>query len=298
MVTGSAGPVGRRTVLLSVLGLGFTGLPAASAQAATARAAYPGQRQDGVPRVSYDRTVLDDRPAAYWTLGSPHRRTEKDATGSGHTGTYFGRAAAAALPNGDTAADFDGNTGYLQVRDASALSPATRGVLTVEAWLRPDTLSFPEKEGNKGYLHWMGKGGPGSHEYAARMYSSTDPERPNRISGYLFNASGGKGAGSYFQDRLHAGSWIHYVLVINANAKSDGYPNGYTRIYRDGVRRQTRNLDYDGTVIVPARGSAPFRIGTRDLGSFFEGAIGKVAVYPRELPAARILAHYNAMMRK
>jgi hypothetical protein len=37
------------------------------------------------------------------------------------------------------------------------------------------------------------------------------------------------------------------------------------------------------------------RCGTRDLNSFFQGAVGKVAVYDKALPAARLLAHVRAM---
>jgi hypothetical protein len=73
------------------------------------------------------RTTLEqaDKPAAYWTMGSPRSGIDKDRTGHGQTGTYFGRPAATKLPNGDTAADFDGKTEYLQVKDAAALSTAT-----------------------------------------------------------------------------------------------------------------------------------------------------------------------------
>jgi hypothetical protein len=35
--------------------------------------------------------------------------------------------------------------------------------------------------------------------------------RPNRISGYRFNLTGGPGAGSYLQDPVTAGQWIHYL---------------------------------------------------------------------------------------
>jgi hypothetical protein len=246
---------------------------------------------------SYDATVLADKPSAYWAMGSPRSGIEEDRTGHKHKGTYVGKPAATTLPNGDTAAAFDGTSEYLEVHDAAALSPATRGALTLEAWMRPDAVEFPEKEGGKGYVHWMGKGEPENHEYVARFYSRTDAERPNRISGYLFNASGGKGAGSYFEQRVTPGAWIHYVLVINANATSGDFPNGYIRIYRNGERKDTDRLEFDGVVIVPRRGKAPFRVATRDLGSFFEGAIGKVAIYARELPAKRIQEHYTVMTR-
>jgi len=240
-------------------------------------------------------TVLADRPSAYWAMRSPRGRAEEDLTGHGHEGRYHGRPGRTGLPNGDAAADFTGTGQYLEVPDAADLSPATRGVLTVEAWMRPDVLQFPHQEGT-GYVHWMGKGEPGRQEYVARMYSARNAEdRPNRISGYLFNASGGQGAGSYFQEPVRSGQWIHYVLVINAAARSEAYPHGYTKIYRDGRLKAQNDLNYRGAAVAPARGDAPLRVGTRDLGSFFEGAVGKVAVYDRELAAERIARHHRVM---
>jgi hypothetical protein len=48
---------------------------------------------------------------------------------------------------------------------------------------------------------------------------------------------------------------------------------------------------------VPDRGSAPFRVGTRDFNSFFKSSLGKVAVYGKELPAKRIAAPHTVMTR-
>ena len=244
---------------------------------------------------TYDTAVLADDPVGYWQMSNAAAASEPDASGHGRTGTYTGNRASVALPNGDNAADFDGATGYLQIADNAVLSPATTGEFTIEAWMRPDTLQFDNFEGS-GYVHWMGKGTPNQHEYVARMYNQTnDEDRPNRISGYSFNLDGGLGAGSYFQDPVTTTAWIHYVLVINPSATSSAYPNGYTKVYRDGVLRDQDQLSINGIVITPADGTAPLRIGTRDLGSFFDGAVGKVAVYDNELSPERIKAHTDAM---
>ena len=285
-------PVPRRIALLSALALTFT---AGSAAAQGSTSVWAGKT--AAPRASYNAVVLDDKPSAFWTMGHPGTGNENDASGHGHGGRFFGHPKPATLPNGETATAFNGSSQYMQVKDHSALSPATTGVLTIEAWMRPDTLRFAHREGT-GYVHWMGKGEPNNHEYAARMYSSGNSEnRANRISGYLFNASGGKGAGSYFQEEVRPGQWIHYVLVINANAKSQKYPHGYTKIYRNGVLANQNDLNYRGTPVSPDRGNAPFRVATRDFNSFFKGAIGKVAIYSKELPAKRIAVHYDAMTR-
>ncbi|KAB0264893.1 LamG domain-containing protein [Microvirga brassicacearum] len=221
------------------------------------------------------------------------------------------------MPNGDRAAVFDGQGSYFEFADSPDLSVAKTGVLTVEAWLRPDTLIFPKQEGS-GYVHWLGKGelGDGTHsaqmEWAARMYGATNtdiPWRENRISGYAFNLEGGRGIGSYFQDDLAAGDWIHYVLVINTTP-DDAQDPGYTRIYRDGSNAPTVSstpwddmdslLEYwpDPTtphLISPGDGDSPLRIGTRDFRSFFQGAVGKMAIYDYELTPGQIQSHYEAM---
>ncbi|WP_300267268.1 LamG-like jellyroll fold domain-containing protein [Microbacterium sp.] len=243
----------------------------------------------------YDNAVLDDDPSVYWTLGAAASGGEADLGTAGITGTYSGSPSTTSLPNGDSATQFDGATQYFEAADADALSPTTTGEITIEAWIRPDALQFPNSE-SSGYVNWMGKGETGQYEYLGRMYSLTNTEnRPNRISGYSFNTSGGLGAGSYFQDPVSTGEWIHYALVINTNNKGGAFPNGYTKVYKNGVLRDQDDLSIRGVTIVPERGDAPFRAGTRDFASWFEGAIGKIAVYDTELTPQQLSAHTAAM---
>ena len=237
---------------------------------------------------SYDRTVLQDRPAGYWT-------SSLDVTGRGRNGKFTGKPSVAVMPNGDRAPRYDGVKQYLTIPDARDWSVTRTGALTVEAWLRPDTLQFPNGEGpGQGYVHWLGKGSPRNQEYVARMYSLHNPEnRPNRISGYAFNLAGGEGAGSYFQDVVRVGQWIHYALVVNTRRVDAENPTGYVKVYKNGrLRDQDALVDY---AVVPGDGTAPLRVGTRDLGSFFKGAVGKAAVYNHEVTADRLLRHYRSM---
>jgi hypothetical protein len=239
---------------------------------------------------AYDNMVLADDPVAYFRLDGTN---VKDLSSGSHDGRYVGTPGKTTLPNGETATVFNGSSQYAEVPDADDLSIPTTGELTLEAWIRPDVLEFPNQEGS-GYVHWMGKGVTGQHEYASRMYSLTNSEnRPNRISGYAFNLSGGLGVGSYFQDPVVTGEWIHYVLVTNTTSSAQ-YPAGYTKIYKNGSQRDQDSLA--SLSIVPGNGTAPFRIGTRDLKSFFEGAIGKVAVYDHELSSSDVLEHFQEMV--
>ncbi|MDR2272975.1 MAG: LamG domain-containing protein [Sphingobacterium sp.] len=239
---------------------------------------------------TYDDLVKADNPVGYWMLIKGY---QSDASGHGMTGTYGGSGRGEAiLPNGETASIFNGVDNYFQIADNDYLEVTSTGILTIEAWVRPDVLDFPKVEGD-GYVHWMGKGTTGQQSWVARMYNANHTSRPQRISGYSFNLSGGLGSGSYFQDSIPPGTWIHYVLVINTVNLDGTYTTGYTKLYRNGILRDKDKLsDYN---VIPGNGTAPMRVATRDFSSYFKGAIGKVAIYDYELPANKILSHNNKM---
>jgi hypothetical protein len=178
---------------------------------------------------------------------------------------------------------FSGDGAYVEIPTAPDLSLGPDG-FTVSAWLKPDTLNFSRSEGS-GYVYWMGKGEPGRYEWGARMYSyknRENPPRPNRISFYLFNPSGGLGEGSYSQEPVRAGEWIQIAAWAN---------RGETAIYRNG--EYVRCDEYDGPAghgcqahserIRPMPGNAPLRLGTRDLKSFFQGGLAQVRLWNRAL---------------
>ncbi len=229
----------------------------------------------------YDRSVLSFGPVLYLTLAHPFWRSEPDLSGHGHNGEYLPKDESPGLtrlPNGDAVAEFDGLGQYVEVPSSSALSIGRTGCLTVEAWFRPATLQFPFEEGS-GYVYVLGKGTTGKQEYALRVYSyrnTEHPPRPNRVSAYVFNLGGGEGSGAYFQDRIEIGQWVMAVFVVE-DRETTGWPDGYIAIYKDGELRGRVSLDqFD---VTPRSSDAPFRIATRDLQSYFQGAIGKGGVY-------------------
>lgn len=238
----------------------------------------------------YDLSVMADAPVAFYRMDSPHTGVEHNFVAAQMDGVYRGDTCRTLMPNGDIATVLDGYGGHLEVADADALSISTTGALTIEAWIRPDTVEPPSTDG--GYVHWLGKGSPGQHEYVMRVYPASSPDRPCRISAYAFNAVGGLGAGSYFQLPIVVGAWVHVAAVYDLTP-APGYPTGSVAIYRNGLQMDRDPLaDY---AIVPSNGTAPLRIGTRDLKSYFCGAIGKVAVYGHAVAASRLAAHYTAM---
>jgi hypothetical protein len=209
---------------------------------------------------------------------------------------------------------FDGTTtNYVEVPNSGLPDSADFSVspagLTVAAWIRPDTLTFDNAQVGgdplNPYLHWLGKGegaGPaGQQEWTFRIYSvnpdCTDPRptvcRRNRISFYLFNPSGGRGCGVAFQDDLEAGQWVHVVAVVDQGNqamsiyKNGGVPTG------DGDFLPRATFSYDG-LITPTPGAALLRMGTRDLVSFFQGALAHVRIWNRPLSGIDVHAVFDS----
>ena len=219
-------------------------------------------------------------------------------------------AASASPKSGDVYLHFNGRDTYVEIPSLADYSVSTTGKLTISAWLRPDTLNFPSVERNSDYIHWLGKGErtgtEGNQEWTFRMYNHIDPldnpSRPNRISFYLFNPQGGLGVGSFVQVPIQKGKWIHIVGVADSTR---------TYLYKDGqyIRCDTYRGPAQGPceihyqappnqdlqlVIDPQAGPAPLRLGTKDLGSFFEGGLTRVRLWNRALNSAEISALYSA----
>lgn len=200
----------------------------------------------------------------------------------------------AGRPAGKFYLHFSGDGQYAEIPSAPDLSFGRDG-FTVSAWLRPETLEFSTTEGS-GYVYWMGKGERGQQEWAWRMYSYANrekPPRPNRISFYLFNLDGGLGEGSYFQEPVRPKEWIHVTAVAD---------QGTTTIYKNG--EYMRCDEYNGPAgrgcqahnerIHPSHGDGPLRLGTRDLKSFFQGGLSQVRIWNRALSGEEVRRLYRS----
>jgi hypothetical protein len=249
---------------------------------------------------AYEKAVLAKKPVAYWRLGDAKGPTAADRTGNGHNGTLHGtpnlQEPGAIKGDPDGAIKLDGMRSYIEIPSHKDFSQPTSGKgLTVEVWLRPDRLEFEGETGDP-YIFWLGKGEPKQHEWALRFYSSKSKDRPNRISAYIFNPDGGLGAGAYFQDKLKAGEWIHVVACFDPGDASTA--GAGVRIHKNGVLRlgpPSAGALYNNPrwQIKPVPGTAPLRLGTRNLKLFLAGALDEVAIYPRVLTAKEVLEHYN-----
>jgi hypothetical protein len=251
--------------------------------------------------------VLADKPAMYLAMNSFGSGSESDKSGHGITGSYKGGTpSSATLPNGDTAASFNGSSQYLTVASNPTLSIPATGKLTWEAWIRPDSFNFSSASGD-GYVDWMGKCADYSPtcEWEARIYGNTTPEgRPDRLSAYVFNPSAGLGSAADWQPAttLPAQKWIHVVAEYDTTSTPSGcnsaYP-GSINIWVNGVKQDAASHFPTGCMsqysIKPKAGSSPLNIGTMALDTWFRGAVGKVAVYNTLLSQSQINAHFTAM---
>ena len=245
----------------------------------------------------YNSAALDDDPVMLLSATSAvtfddvtHRRVVSK-TGSPVIGT---------APDGSPCLVLDGRSQYFSVPDADDLSITSTGQLTVELVMRPDSIeNIPgsETSGDGPICYPLIKGTSygtdGDQEWLVRFYDKNST-RPNRISGYVFNPDGGLGAGSYTQEAITPGTWVHIAVVFDTvNTGSDGW--GVVRMYRNGILKDTDSFG-DPYFVTPVNGSSPLYIGARPGRSYFPGAIAKVAVFSTALSSARILAHASASL--
>ena len=257
---------------------------------------------------SYDQIILNDHPVLYLAMNTPSG-IENDLSNHGLLGAYLGGIPnLVSMPNGDMAVDFNGNSEYVTVPSNSSLSISTTHSLTWEAWIRPDTLQMPGAI-NAGYVNWIGKCVNPQCEWQGRMYNTNNTQnRINRISGYVFNLSGGLGSGSDWQPNgvgiIQAGQWYHVVveyttLTQPSVCSNTGQYPGSINFWLNGVEWNQSFHGQTGCMsqfnIAPTAGSAPLTIGTIAQASWFQGAIGKVSVYNYLLTQNQINSHYTAM---
>ena len=265
---------------------------------------------------AYDQAILADSPVAFWNL-NPIAATETDLTGNGNTGTYQGGSpGTSTMPNGEAVAVFNGSNQYVSVPSNASLSIPTTGNFTWEMWIQPTVLNFPNNVLGD-YVNVMGKcishPNTGLCEWQARMYNTTASQsRCNRMSAYVFNPNGGSGSGADWQPvcgLIQTNEWLHIVGEYTTDptktptdcTNGSTYP-GAINVWVNGVLWDQAAHGQTGCMgqfnVVPQATSSQFNIGTVDMQSWFEGAIGKVAIYNYLLTQTQITKHYQTMTGK
>jgi hypothetical protein len=195
----------------------------------------------------------------------PFNGNANDVSGNGHNGTEQGEGVALAqdrFGNQDSAYDFDGSDGYIDMGDVEDFNFGT-GDFTLEAWIQMTSAS-------EGPRHIIGKRmdevEPYEHGWT-RLYS---------LDGFiLFEFSPGLSGST--DTPYDDGNWHHIVGTREG---------GTVSLYVDG------ELIVSGTQTVDVSNSASFKIGKWYFEYSFNGKIDDVRLYNRALSAAEVAEHY------
>lgn len=233
--------------------------------------------------ITYKESVIADSPEFYLRLGEPTGTVTVDEMGN-HDGRYVGGTDIGAVGlianDSDLAMSVDpsANSPYgpgveMDIRDSDS-----EPVITVEAWIKPNTLGGDQsivKEGGSGNGWALGITG-GNFRIACVASSS--------LLFADFPTSG-----------FNVGDIIHIAGVITAS-KLELYINGVSVAVNNaaiGGHNGSCELEIGRTYCNAIGGHSSPLTGSTSAQNF-DGVIDEVAIYYFELAADRILAHYNA----
>jgi uncharacterized repeat protein (TIGR03803 family) len=182
--------------------------------------------------------------------------TAADATGNGHQGTISGAVGVSGKYG--SALSFDGVDDKVSIANAADLGFKTG--MTLEAWVRPDTLQSVSAI--------VLKEAPSGLAYA--LYANNSANRP---SGVASIAGAKRDATS--SSALTAAAWSHLAVTYNGSL---------LKLWVNGVLRGSRSIT--GSILVS--NGALMIGGSNVLGEHFDGVIDNVRLYNRALGAEEV----------
>jgi hypothetical protein len=246
--------------------------PESSTMDVTQDTTPPPDVQQESPPLAYFQVVAQDGPQAYWRLDEPTgSTTAHDATGNGHDGTYAGGVTlgspGAIANDADTAATFDGASGYVDVKSAFQFAGMT--AFTLEGWLKPNL--------DTNFHAWIGRndGQPPSEGYLGYV----DPSGPFYMIERVDAATKVFANGNVAPANA---TWAYVVITYEAGNGSNVWVNGQIGT------ASTSDVSLTGA-------TSDFVIGAENGGltSYWSGEIDEVAVYGYVLTQAQIQNHYK-----
>ncbi len=226
--------------------------------------------------MSYSATILADSPVVYYRLGEGSGTSATDSSGNSHTGTYTGSGVTygitgALTGDADTAASFNGSTGYMDSGvDSACNGPA--GDFSVEIWIKTTQSALMVAMGKvasnaAGDDYWIGANLT-AHKASFNVQNTDDPLGVT-VTGSV---------------TIDDGNWHHLV----------GVRDGTTlRLYVDGAADGTASVS-GASAVTPTGSLVVGKFGQYALNFQWNGSIDEAAFYASKLTAARVLAHYNA----
>jgi len=221
---------------------------------------------------NYASTVQADSPNAYWRLGETSGTAFSSTvnTAALGNGTHFNQVAinqpGAITGDSNTAVSYDGINDYSTSPDHALLDHTS--AVSLEAWVKRVGTGVSQAVIGKPLT------GTTKNENYALDLTTTNALRAewgNGTTSATLNSAGPIGTG-----------WTHVVTTFNAGA---------IKIYVDGVLSNSGSAGFTSL----AANADPLYIGKTSASSqFYSGLVDEVAVYPGELSATQVLAHYNA----
>jgi hypothetical protein len=232
---------------------------------ATAEAA---QKEDG-PTSGYRAVVLEDGPVAYWPLDETSGSIAHDASGNGNDGVLApsGTWGAAGIPGSGGTALSLADQGGVTIGDKFDFPG--RVPFSLEAWVRP----APAPANWRVIFDKIARDGQGKPSSGTYLWVNNDIEYAVKLERWV-NGVGKQQAGMVPQ-KVPMDRFTHIVGTVNETGCA---------VFIDGVRVH----GFDHNADIPDV-SAPMLLGPN-----WVGELDELAIYDKELPAERVLAHYRA----
>lgn len=190
---------------------------------------------------------------------------------------------ASATGKQSNAGDFEaGNSEYLSITDASQSGLDFSGDMTVQAWVKFESLPST----NAMAIISKMTGAPSGRAYFFG-YDNGWHSGANRLLFFAYESSSLYTRG-YYSWTPTTGVWYHLVAVYSSASQ------GSVTFYIDGTAQTTTHDNQTGGTI--QNSSQPFRIGADDdggVGRYFDGLIDEVAVWGRALSSGEVTTLYN-----
>lgn len=217
----------------------------------------------------YQAAVLDDTPAGYWILDDDGTgATAADASGNGNDATGTSITWEQAGPEDSGAVALDGSNSYLDIADSADWVFTD---VTLEAWIYPAAIGAG---GRMSIIRHQTAGSP----YLFISLQNLVPEIGSFTDGVLLTRG----------SALTADTWYHFAAVRDRTA-------GTWTWYLNGAQLGTTTSASGGSNVDI---SGSLRIGAWAGGTSnrYAGRVAHAAYYTSALSAARIAAHYDAMV--
>lgn len=229
--------------------------------------------------MSYVTEVLADSPSLYWRLDEASGTTATDSTANARNGTLSASgitySQTGAISDGNKAMLFDGSAGSL--RTAAAFPMSTLSAITVEFWLKIAAFNNTDDMA----MEVTATGGNATGGW------SIDPCAAAGNFAVWGHTPGGTNEKRW--TRPSTGGFHHYAFVLKKstlNGAITGYLDGSLWTPLSTTETDTTdNWALNQTLYFMARGAASL---------FLAGTMDEVAVYPSDIGAARIAAHFSA----